>query len=547
VLRPAEPAPAPATPKRSRAGAAIAAAAVIALCGLGAAAYLLRDDLGLGGGTTVATTEAPPTAPPTLPKLPPVGPSASEAPAPPAPTTSATVASTSVPAPPQPSASNPPGPVTAENILDDMPPKAATSETTLGPATVGVSYHAGLPAFADPGGKGLTLHATPPPPAGLAFKDLGGGRSEIAGTPTAAGQAAFEVVAVNHAAKSARMKVALAVNPKPQAPSPPEPPSPAQSVVELEPATVGAAYSAGLPPFRSQAPLALRAGPGLPDGLTLNDLGHGLSQLAGAPKAAGSYAFEVIARNESGAEARMKVRLAVAPPAPPTTAEATVSQTPTATPEPTATVAKVETPPMAASAFLRDYPPPPCFAARARDDDPSGKTITAIGADPAVFETFDAAFRKAVKAEPDLHGLVVRPKQCPAVDFLASAAPAAKPAPRIVLDNPLVGKNRPLSGTILGLGGRPLLLIVVDDDGAVFRLRPQSAGGGDSATFTANFSGDPSSFGKPQLVIAVASDRPLASDQSINGAPSAEFMPKLAAEGREAGAGAGVALFKFVQ
>ena len=50
-----------------------------------------------------------------------------------------------------------------------------------------------------------------------------------------------------------------------------------------------------------------------------------------------------------------------------------------------------------------------------------------------------------------------------------------------------------------------------------------------SATFTTNVTGDPSSIGKPQLIIAVASDRPVGEGRIVD-APSAELMPKLAAE-----------------
>jgi hypothetical protein len=236
----------------------------------------------------------------------------------------------------------------------------------------------------------------------------------------------------------------------------------------------------------------------------------------------------------------MKVRIAVAP----------ATQTPVATPEPTTpatTTANAEPtqPATSTSAFLRSFAAGPCFAVRARDDDPSGRSITTIGADPAAFERFGAAFQQAVRARPDLHALVVQPSQCPAVDFINSASSPTRGLPHIELERAEVGKNRPLSGTVRGLNGRPLLLMVVDDDGDVIRLPTRMAPGADSATFSASFTGDPSSFGKPQMVIAVVSDEPLGAGEKMAGAPSADLMPKLSAEGRETGAAAAVALFKF--
>ncbi len=70
----------------------------------------------------------------------------------------------------------------------------------------------------------------PAPPAGLAFKSLGGGRSEIAGEPTAAGQGEFEIVAVTAAGKKRahegrldRQSASASLAERPQA-SPPRPP-----------------------------------------------------------------------------------------------------------------------------------------------------------------------------------------------------------------------------------------------------------------------------------------------------------------------------------
>jgi len=402
---------------------------------------------------------------------------------------------------------------------------------------VGAAYRAELPAFSDPAGEGLVPHAAPALPAGLWLKALGGGRSEVSGAPQA-----FEVVAVTQAGKSGRMKVTLTVDPKPQASPPAQPPQPAQPDVTLEPATAGTAYSAALPPFRSQQAVRLRAGPGLPAGLSLSDLGNCLSQLAGEPKTPGEYAFDVIAGTAGGAEGRMKVRLVVA---------ARAAETPqtSATPQPTTpaptTAATVGAPAVTPAAFLRGYPAAHCFAARLSQDDPAGHTLAVVGDATADFERFGAAFKQSVGAEPDLRGYVVRPSQCPAVDFLAAASSPAKGLPRVVLDSPLVGAGRPLSGTILGLGGRPLLLLVIDDDGNAFRLRPQASPGDDSATFSASFTGDPSSIGKPQMVIAVTSDQPIGAGQTIDGARSADLMPKLAATARDAEAGS--VLFKFVK
>ena len=126
---------APAPVARKRSGAAVAiAAAVVVVAAAGAGVYLYRDKLGLAGATTVATKATPP----------PLGASPTSA--------QTTVAST-------PTAQAPV--VTADALLGEMPPKPASAVVTLAPATVGAAYRAELPAFSDPAGRGLVLHAAP--------------------------------------------------------------------------------------------------------------------------------------------------------------------------------------------------------------------------------------------------------------------------------------------------------------------------------------------------------------------------------------------------
>ncbi len=99
---------------------------------------------------------------------------------------------------------------TVDNLKAQLPP-VAPPDVALAAVTVGAIVKAELPAFEDPGGKGLALHAAPSPPPGLTLHDLGNGRSTLQGTATTAGHYEFEVVAINHNDRSARMKVTLEV------------------------------------------------------------------------------------------------------------------------------------------------------------------------------------------------------------------------------------------------------------------------------------------------------------------------------------------------
>ena len=496
---------------RARGGRGKAMAAVlVVLAGAAAAAYVERDAL---RGLLWPPVASNPEPTPKLPPLPPPGPVTTPAPTP-TPTVAATV---SPPAPPA-------TPVQIESpsvqvLLEQMPPKPAQAELALGPVRPGAALRADLPPFDDPGGKGVALQISGGLPAGVKFMDLGHGHGALEGAPTAAGRFGFDVVAVSPAGRNARMKVTLDVSAAP--------PQPAQSAVDLAPATVGLTYSAGLPPFRSTEALALKA-ENLPDGLALADLGGGLSQLAGLPARTGKFGFDVVATGKSGGQARMRVNIEIAPQA--------------VAPEPSPTVAPSPAPaPPSLAAFLRGYDGGPCFAARGIEND-DGR-VAALGAERAAFERFESAFKTAFGREPQLDAQLVTPAQCPAAGIMKSAAEG--PAPRIALVSLQVGTGQPLSGSVTGLSGRPLLLFAVSDDGRAVKLRTQAAPGGDVASFNVALSGDASSVGKPQVLLALVATKPLAGFDAFRAGPSAEVARILGAQGREAHAAAALAVFKL--
>jgi serine/threonine protein kinase, bacterial len=545
-------APAAPPPAQARIGRTALIAAAVAIVVLLAAGLGLREVFapGIIGSPS-----------PTLPTLPPTSPAASSPTAPSPTQLSGPHEPPVVPRPETPTAT--PTTERAEKptvdaLIEQLPPKAAQSDFTLPPAAVGAPLRVELPAFADPGGKGLALHVTPSAPPGLVFRDTGGGRAALEGTPTEAGRFAFDVVAVNQNGKSAHMKVAITATGAP--------PKPAQNVVDLDPAMLGSPYSAALPPFRSPERLALRA-ERLPEGLAFADLGGGLSQLTGQPAKAGHFAFNVVASAPGGAEARMTVNLVVAPPQTATSeptqtpglqAAAQATPTPVGTPEmtiaaspapalsptPSMTSAAVSTP--SVETFLRGYDNAPCFAVH-RQADVSSAAFAAISADRGAFQRFAAEYSDTFRRDPDVRAMLVTSEQCPAAELLKQAPASAAGPPRLTLDSTQVGKGRPLAGAITELRGRALLLLAIVDDGRAVKLRVQPAPGGDSASFSLALSGDADSFGKPEVLLAIVSDRPMAGLDAFRSGPSADILSKIAVQWREVGGSAALALFKLAE
>ena len=578
-------------PPRPAGGGRMAAiaGALIVIASLGGTAYVFRDDIAqwlkpappqVGPIATLSPspTNLPPLASPSPSLssggLPPLAAPSPTLEASPSPTASTPVASLPSPTP----TSTPAHVPTTQELVDALPPHAPQSIVALPPATVGKPYRADLPAFADPGAKGLRLKVDSPP-AGLTFKDLGDGRGELEGQPSQVGQASVLVVAVNHNGETAQMTAMIDVAALPPAAAPTvaptplktasptpvaspsvaptplktaaptpvaspaaSPPRPAQSLVDLEGAMVGVDYTAALPPFNVGANargLALRAEPNPPDGLSFADLGSGLSQISGQPTQAGVFAFDIVASNSAGLSARMAVKLSVAAALQP-------ASTPIPTPEASVVALAPSTTPVdKASAFVHGFDGGSCFLVRSLPGASNSHALQGVGAEVAPFQRFDAEFTRAVGVEPQLGLRLIAAPECPALDVIRLGATNGAAAPRIELANYDVGRGKPLAGTVSGLAGRRLVLLLVDNDGIAHRLETKPAAGGDSATFNVPLVADAASIGPLQMVIAVVSSKPIVALETLRSAPLKDIAPRLVSEAPAASAAVEADFFKL--
>jgi serine/threonine-protein kinase len=579
-------------PRASSGGrAALIVAGLIVVVSLAGTAYVFRDDIAQSLKPSLApptpsavSTGLPQLAPPSstsggLPQLTSPSPAALETPAgggstsvanPPGPTPTPTASATTSPHVP-----------TSQELVDALPPRAPQTLFALPPAVIGKPYRADLPAFADPGGHGLRLKVDAPPD-GLTFKDLGDGRGEIAGAPTRAGNANVLVMAVNRDGRTAQMTATISIADLPAAPattptsaaptpvasaplaspsqlastpspatptvSPPvvSPPRPSQPQVVLEGATVGDDYSSALPPFNVGANargLALHAEPNPPEGLSFADLGSGLSQISGRPVQPGAFAFDIVATNGGGLSARMGVKMVIAAPAPPPTLTSTAAPTaPTSEP----TVVAALTPSDKASAFIKVFDGGACFLIRPRPGAVDDRALQGVGAELAPFQRFDAGYTRDVGVEPQLGVRLIAAPECPAVDLIRLGTANGGVAPRIELTNYDVGRGKPLMGTVSRLAGRRLALLLVDNDGVAHRLETKMLPGGDSATFNVPLVADAASIGPLQIVIAIASTKPIAALDALRSSPLKELAPRLLGEAPASAVAVEAEFFKLV-
>ena len=554
----------PATPKAARALRAPPVAsersgrisalvgALIAVLSLGGVAYVFRDDLARWTETSPAKAPSagpaeeamkPPAAklPPLAPQQPPLAPSsapqeANPAPPPPPATNSSGQTETARIEPPS---SAPPGPaprpVTAEALADALPPRVTQASVGLPTATVGSPYRAELPAFADPGGKGLRLTASGLP-GGLSFSDLGGGKGAIEGVPREAASASIRIVAANHNDRRAQMSATL--------------------VVADKPASVARAGRKA-----RAAPLCARARPGALPGAGLRPTCFVPTAAGGSasPSARASGRNPVLSagRGRSSGGAGCSAFRADAADGRPASKRPDRRRQPPQPPRPrpaqTANLAPPVSPPIVpaspeekAKAFIASFDGGECFLIEPLPGATRPHEYQAVGRDIEPFRRFDAAYKREVGVEADLTVAPISDAQCPALDLVRLAPPDGQEPPRLTLKAYEVGPGKPLQGTISSLQGRHPYLVLVDNDGVAHRLEATVNASGNSATFDVPLTPDASSVGPMQMLLAVVSDKPIPTLDTLHSANLKSIASRLVDDARRASASVAADYFKFV-
>jgi len=182
-------------------------------------------------------------------------------------------------------------------------------------------------------------------------------------------------------------------------------------------------------------------------------------------------------------------------------------ETPTPTPEPSQAVvapAEAPAPPPAVAAVppppsleqvVRDYDGGPCWLAHA-----TGGAVEAIAASSQDFERFAAQATRRLGAAPSIARARIEPAQCAALGLMRRFDPAR--APTLHLAAHEVGASAPLAGTVGGLAGRALTLLVVRNDGRVLSLKVLAQG--EDAAFSLGIEKvDEADVGQSLLVLAI--------------------------------------------
>jgi serine/threonine-protein kinase len=168
-------------------------------------------------------------------------------------------------------------------------------------------------------------------------------------------------------------------------------------------------------------------------------------------------------------------------------------------------------------------------------------TIEGFGASLQPFHGLDEAFQRDIGFSADIGVRQVTSPQCPAITLLGRLRDERARAPRLDLDKVALRSGETLSGTVERFGSRHVELLLVTDRGTVQNVSNLLKPGIDAKTFSIGLQQRPDATGSlPQLLVAVASPRPLQILQSGQPTGADQLFPALLNEATRSGQTLGV-------
>lgn len=185
-------------------------------------------------------------------------------------------------------------------------------------------------------------------------------------------------------------------------------------------------------------------------------------------------------------------------------------------------------------AYLDDYDGGDCFLVTPVAISRTAAILEGFGSSPATFDAFAQAFRGAQGFNASVGRRQIAPQQCPALKFVNDLHVDHARAPRINLDTTELKSGDALSGTIENFSNKTIEFLLITDNGQVQNLSPLLKPGTDSMSFTIGLQRNQSDATPLQLLVAIASARPLPSLQSRQPVAADIFFPQVLKEAKDA-------------
>ena len=195
--------------------------------------------------------------------------------------------------------------------------------------------------------------------------------------------------------------------------------------------------------------------------------------------------------------------------------------------------------------YIQAYPGGNCFLLLPRTVTSRSAGIEAFGTSPPPFEEFDRVFKETQGFEADIALRLVTPAQCPVLTFIRQLEPRRGSTPRLEIANFILRDGQPLSGSLSDAGDRHVTLLLVADEGLVYNLSEFTKRTGSSTSFNLKLDRQNGGPAKPQLLLAITSQKPLASASFAQPVAAETLFPQVASEARMSGQPLGTALKYF--
>ncbi len=200
--------------------------------------------------------------------------------------------------------------------------------------------------------------------------------------------------------------------------------------------------------------------------------------------------------------------------------------------------------------WLRAFQNPPCVQTSIINATPERIEIEGFATSVEPFVGLLSGYRSEFGDEPDINVRPINKSQCAVVDFLASLNQNGADVPKLVLDKDVLKSGEPIRGTIDGINGRSIWLMLIAANGDIYdltsRLRPKPDG---TASFGLALRPAPNEAGTlgPQMIVVIATDEPLLSVKVPSGTTAESLFPIVQGElaSRSLAAAAAAVYFRF--
>lgn len=198
--------------------------------------------------------------------------------------------------------------------------------------------------------------------------------------------------------------------------------------------------------------------------------------------------------------------------------------------------------------YVNGYDGGRCFYAFPADVGEASAEIIGYGNERAPFDALRDAFNGRFGFDPAIEMRNVTDDQCPVVEALGRFNPGGARQVGLDLSHGVLRSGKTLSGTISGVDGRKLSLLMLDNFGVVHNLNGYVKQYQGDATFEIREMSTASQMDfQPQLILSFASAEPLRSLDLKQSMPASDFLSPLLKEIEDnpEGLAAAVGYFKF--